>query len=176
MSWFAQQSFWGWFGCRRPVVTRRLRCIDRSENVSEIQEEEDVSALSEDDVATHWNNNADQWASDVRSGYDVYRDHFTLPAFLDFLPSISGLDVIDFGCGEGSNTRRFASMGARMTGIDLSERMIGCRVARDFDPHFHFALTQLGKANHLKQFIILSFCWILVKRKTGLNHHGNQHR
>ncbi|MCJ9720064.1 methyltransferase domain-containing protein [Agrobacterium sp. SHOUNA12C] len=84
-----------------------------------------MTALSEEDVASHWNKNADQWARDVRSGYDVYREHFTLPAFLDFLPSISGLDVIDFGCGEGSNTRRFASMGARVTGVDLSERMIG---------------------------------------------------
>ncbi|WFU06308.1 class I SAM-dependent methyltransferase (plasmid) [Rhizobium sp. CB3171] len=84
-----------------------------------------MTALSDEDVASHWNKTADQWTIDVRSGYDVYRDHFTLPAFLDFLPSISGLDVIDFGCGEGSNTRRFASMGARMTGIDLSEQMIG---------------------------------------------------
>lgn len=103
----------------------RLRCIDRSECLNEIQKEQDVTALSEEDVASHWNKNADQWARDVRSGYDVYREHFTLPAFLDFLPSISGLDVIDFGCGEGSNTRQFASMGARVTGVDLSERMIG---------------------------------------------------
>ena len=103
----------------------RLRCIDRSECLNKIHREQDVSPLSEEDVASHWNENADQWTSDVRSGYDVYRDHFTLPAFLDFLPSICGLNVIDFGCGEGSNTRQFASMGARMTGIDLSERMIG---------------------------------------------------
>ena len=83
-----------------------------------------MTQLSEADVAARWNDNADQWAHDVRQGYDTYRDLFTLPAFLAFLPSISGLDVIDFGCGEASNTRRFAAMGARMTGIDLSEQMI----------------------------------------------------
>ncbi|TCN30216.1 class I SAM-dependent methyltransferase [Sinorhizobium americanum] len=69
--------------------------------------------------------------TDVRHGYDTYRDLFTLPAFLAFLPSVNGLDVIDFGCGEGSNTRRIAAMGARMTGIDLSERMI--RHAREIE-------------------------------------------
>lgn len=75
-------------------------------------------------VAARWDSNADQWTNDVRKGYDVYRELFTFPAFIDFLPPLNGLDVIDFGCGEGTNTRRFAQMGARMTGIDLSERMI----------------------------------------------------
>jgi SAM-dependent methyltransferase len=76
------------------------------------------------DVAACWDGNADQWMRDVRDGFDVYRDVFTLPAFLEFLPPLDGLDLIDFGCGEGSNTRRFAQMGARMTGIDVSGRMI----------------------------------------------------
>lgn len=53
------------------------------------------------DVAKHWNDNADQWTQDVRAGFDVYRDHFTFPAFLGALPPINGYDVIDFGCGEG---------------------------------------------------------------------------
>jgi 2-polyprenyl-3-methyl-5-hydroxy-6-metoxy-1,4-benzoquinol methylase len=88
------------------------------------EKEHSLTQLSEAEVAARWNDNADQWAHDVRHGYDTYRDLFTLPAFLAFLPSISGLDVIDFGCGEASNTRRFAAMGARMTGIDLSEQMI----------------------------------------------------
>ena len=44
--------------------------------------------------------------------------------FLRFVGDVSGLQVVDFGCGEGTNTRRFARAGARMTGIDLSERLI----------------------------------------------------
>jgi len=83
-----------------------------------------MTDTSDADVATRWNKNADQWTRDVRAGFDVYRDHFTFPAFLDALPSIDGLDVIDFGCGEGTNTRTFAWRGARVTGIDLSSRMI----------------------------------------------------
>lgn len=80
--------------------------------------------MADIDVAKHWNDNADQWARDVRAGFDVYRDQFTFPAFLDALPPINELDVIDFGCGEGTNTRAFARLGARVTGIDLSARMI----------------------------------------------------
>lgn len=81
--------------------------------------------LSDSEVAARWNQNADQWTRDVRAGYDAYRDLFTFPAFVGLLPPLAGLDVVDLGCGEGTNTRRFAGMGARMTGINLSERMIG---------------------------------------------------
>lgn len=80
--------------------------------------------LDEADVAAAWDRNADLWAEEVRAGFDVFREHFTLPAFLAFLPEISGRDVIDLGCGEGSNTRRFAERGARVTGIDLSAGQI----------------------------------------------------
>ena len=80
--------------------------------------------MTNHDVAIHWNANADQWATDVRAGFDSYRDLFTQPAFQRFVGDVSGLRIIDFGCGEGTNTRRFARSGARMTGIDLSERLI----------------------------------------------------
>jgi 2-polyprenyl-3-methyl-5-hydroxy-6-metoxy-1,4-benzoquinol methylase len=87
------------------------------------------------EVAARWNQNADQWTRDVREGYDVYRDLFTFPAFQKFLPSLDRLDVIDFGCGEGTNTRRLAQMGARMTGVDISERLIEhARQAEEADP------------------------------------------
>lgn len=87
------------------------------------------------EVSARWNENADQWTRDVRDGYDIYRDLFTFPAFQEFLPSLAGLEVIDFGCGEGTNTRRLAQTGARMTGIDISERLIEhARQAEQDDP------------------------------------------
>ncbi|MFD1744020.1 class I SAM-dependent methyltransferase [Rhizobium helianthi] len=82
-------------------------------------------------VSEHWDRNAEQWARDVRAGFDTYRDHFTLPAFLAILPDLTGLTVIDFGCGEGTNTRLLARQGALMTGIDLSERMLALATAQE---------------------------------------------
>lgn len=90
---------------------------------------------AEETVAAHWNTNADQWTADVRAGHDLYRDVFTWPAFARFVGPLSGLTVVDFGCGEGTNTRRMADMGARMTGIDLSDRLIAhARAAEAADP------------------------------------------
>ena len=81
-------------------------------------------SIDEAAVAAAWDRNADQWTNDVQAGFDLYRVLYTLPAYLSFIPDLEGKSVIDLGCGEGTNTRRFAELGARMTGVDLSRRFI----------------------------------------------------
>lgn len=80
--------------------------------------------LDEAAVAAAWDRNAELWTAEVRSGRDLYRELYALPAFLHFMPRLSGKRVIDLGCGEGSNTRRFAKLGGLMKGVDLSAGMI----------------------------------------------------
>jgi len=80
--------------------------------------------MTEDEVARQWDSNADLWAAQVRAGHDSYREHFNNPAMLEFIGELSGLDVLDAGCGEGYQTRILARRGARMTGVDLSARML----------------------------------------------------
>lgn len=53
------------------------------------------------------------------------------PAFLGLLGDVSDRDVLDAGCGEGYNTRLLARAGARMTGVDISERMISLAVEEE---------------------------------------------
>ncbi len=83
-----------------------------------------ASEFSDRDVALHWNQNAETWAANVRAGWDIYRDHYNNPAFLEFVGDLSAMEVLDAGCGEGYNTRIFARRGARMTGVDLSPKML----------------------------------------------------
>jgi SAM-dependent methyltransferase len=83
-----------------------------------------ATEFSDRDVALHWNENAETWAAQVREGWDVFREHYNNPAFLEFVGDISGRQVLDAGCGEGYNTRIFARRGARMTGVDLSPKML----------------------------------------------------
>ncbi|MFH1643870.1 MAG: class I SAM-dependent methyltransferase [bacterium] len=75
-------------------------------------------------VSDMWNEAADIWAEHVGKGYDIYRDEFNNPNFLKFIGSIKNKKVLDAGCGEGRNTRLFARMGATITAVDLSEKMI----------------------------------------------------
>lgn len=89
------------------------------------------------EVAKHWEANAENWTKHSRAGYDVYRDALNTPAFLAMLPPVDDLRGLDVGCGEGSNTRRLAERGARMSAVDIAPTFI--RHAREAE-----ARTPLG--------------------------------
>lgn len=80
-------------------------------------------------VAAHWEGNAETWTIYSRAGYDKYRDALNTPAFLEMLPLVAGLRGLDLGCGEGTNTRAVARLGAKMTGLDIAPTFI--RYARE---------------------------------------------
>jgi SAM-dependent methyltransferase len=84
------------------------------------------------------------------------REVFNNPSFLEFVPDLSERRLIDLGCGEGRNTRLFAMRGARMTGIDLSPRLIeaagAAETAEPLGIEYH-----LGSFADLKQFLNESF-------------------
>jgi SAM-dependent methyltransferase len=83
------------------------------------------------EVARAWDENADQWIRHVRAGWDRYREELNNPMFLAFLPELAGKAVIDLGCGEGRNTREIARRGARLTGVDVSRKMIDAAMAAE---------------------------------------------
>ncbi|MBU1315714.1 MAG: class I SAM-dependent methyltransferase [Alphaproteobacteria bacterium] len=86
-------------------------------------------------VAHHWEGNAEAWTLYSRAGYDRYRDALNTPAFLEMLPPVSGLTGLYLGCGEGTNTRRVAELGAAMTGLDIAPTFLRhAREAEDADP------------------------------------------
>jgi cyclopropane fatty-acyl-phospholipid synthase-like methyltransferase len=76
------------------------------------------------------------------SAYDPYADEYAayvatreqaglegdpfgiLPPLLEQLGDVAGQDVLDAGCGEGYLSRILAARGARVTGVDLSPRLV----------------------------------------------------
>lgn len=55
-----------------------------------------------------------------------------MPHFLKLLGDVSGLMVLDAGCGQGYLSRILARRGAHVTGIDISPNLL--RIAREQDP------------------------------------------
>jgi 2-polyprenyl-3-methyl-5-hydroxy-6-metoxy-1,4-benzoquinol methylase len=55
-----------------------------------------------------------------------------LPRMLDLLGNLDGLTILDAGCGEGYLSGVLASRSAKVTGIDVSPRLI--QIAREKDP------------------------------------------
>ena len=80
--------------------------------------------MSEDVVLKHWEANAERWTALARASYDVYHDVLNTPAFLAFLPTVTGLKGLDIGCGEAENTRALARQGAVISGVDFAPTFI----------------------------------------------------
>jgi ubiquinone/menaquinone biosynthesis C-methylase UbiE len=72
-----------------------------------------------------WDAAAEGWVDFVRTGKDYWRDGVNNPASFRLIGSVKGKTVLDLACGEGYNTRILARKGAKATGIDNSEKLIG---------------------------------------------------
>jgi len=60
----------------------------------------------------------------VAQGWDIFRDHFNTPAFLNLLPDVPLLAGLDLGSGEGHNTRLLAERCAALYAIDIASTLV----------------------------------------------------
>ncbi len=81
------------------------------------------------DVYDEYAREYEVYASD-REGKEITDDPF-LSLFLQVIGDVSGLTVLDAGCGEGYLARILARRGARVTGIDISPRLVEMARAKD---------------------------------------------
>ncbi|MBE0512766.1 class I SAM-dependent methyltransferase [Candidatus Bathyarchaeota archaeon] len=71
-----------------------------------------------------WNDAVESWVDFVRKGKDHYRDELNNPATFRLIGDVRDRLVLDLACGEGYNTRILVRKGAKVTGIDFSEKLI----------------------------------------------------
>jgi SAM-dependent methyltransferase len=78
-----------------------------------------------------WNAGADAYIEFVDSGADYYRHLVHGPALLAACGDVRGAAALDLGCGHGFFSRLLARAGARVTGVDLSDKLLAAAVARE---------------------------------------------
>lgn len=76
----------------------------------------------EDSSTNSWNEIAEDWAS--HADVNDYKNVFLMPHTLALFPDVKGKNILDLGCGEGSYARALSSLGAVVTAVDGSERLI----------------------------------------------------
>jgi SAM-dependent methyltransferase len=75
-------------------------------------------------VRASWDVAADAYAEGQASGRDYYRYEFFGPAQVELCGPVDGKRILDMGCGSGYFAREMARRGAKVTGVDISPRMI----------------------------------------------------
>ena len=71
-----------------------------------------------------WNRVADGWQIQVGDDGDRNRILNSDPVLWQFAGNVGGLVVLDAGCGTGYLSKKLHDQGARVIGVDFSERMI----------------------------------------------------
>ena len=80
--------------------------------------------MNDPDAIALWNANAEDWHVQVGHEGDLNRRLNSDPVLWSFLGDVSGLTVLDAGCGTGYLSRKLAERGARVVAVDAAERMI----------------------------------------------------
>jgi ubiquinone/menaquinone biosynthesis C-methylase UbiE len=96
-------------------------------------------------IRDFWNRVADDWQIQIGATGDSNRVLNSDPVLWAFAGQVGGLKVLDAGCGTGYLSKQLSDHGAIVTGIDISERMIG--IARNQYPDIDF---RVDSCSHLR--------------------------
>jgi SAM-dependent methyltransferase len=77
-----------------------------------------------------WDEVAEDYHKSVGDTGDSYHRTNVNPVIFDILGDVTNLDVLDLACGQGYLSRILARKGAKVIGVDLSEKML--EIAQEF--------------------------------------------
>ncbi|MCG3750397.1 class I SAM-dependent methyltransferase [Amycolatopsis sp. Poz14] len=84
---------------------------------------------------------ADEFLDHAQNGF--YNAHYDRPACLELLGDVAGQHVLDAACGPGLYAEELTARGARVTGFDLSPRMV--ELSRERVPAGEFRVQDLAE-------------------------------
>ncbi len=89
-------------------------------------------------------------APGIEQSSDIQR-HIVAPALLEILGPVKGKQILDLYCGTGYLSRRLASLGAQVNGVDTSERLI--ELGKDVNSREHVNINySLADPSNLHEF------------------------
>lgn len=92
-----------------------------------------------------WEEYAEEYAAWIKQREPAsIEDNSILSRLLELLGGLDGREVLDAGCGEGFLARVLAARGARVTGLDLSPRLIQMACEKDPDASIDYRVVDLS--------------------------------
>ena len=97
---------------------------------------------------TSWGGVADWYDSYLETNKDSYQEKVIAPNLLRILDIKKGMKIADLACGQGFFSRKFKGVGAVVTGIDISEELIG--QAKNHSKDIEYFVSPAHKLSFLK--------------------------
>ena len=118
-------------------------------------------------------------------GYKGIRDRevnantlFEIPALFSLLPDMTGLSVLDLGCGFGEHCMEFVKAGAsKVVGIDISEKMLDVARKENADSkitYLNLAMEDLGSIDENFDLVISSLAFHYIEDFSGVVRRINE--
>jgi ubiquinone/menaquinone biosynthesis C-methylase UbiE len=85
----------------------------------------------------------DRWSSTYDTQPNPTRD-IDAAVLHHILPDLTGLTVVEAGCGTGKNTGRLAAASRQLIALDFSQGMIALARQKHHAPHIHFTRCDLN--------------------------------
>ena len=109
------------------------------------------------DAREAWNTGADAYSQFVESGADYYRLLVHGPALLAACGEVRGTAALDLGCGQGYFSRSLARAGAKVTGVELSDRLVARAVELEAAEPLGITYLRMDAAETGTRFEVESF-------------------
>ncbi len=90
--------------------------------------------------------------SKIHERKDNANELFVKPALFSLLPSLTGLSVIDLGCGFGEHCMEYVRKGAtKVVGIDISEKMLAVAKTKNNHPKITYLHMPMEEISCIKE-------------------------
>lgn len=125
--------------------------------------QEDAAEL---DPGTAWDRAAAPWDIFVESGADFWRSEVHGPALVAACGDVTGLRVLDLGCGQGWFSRQLAQQGAKVVGVDISAAQIANAGRHEAEQplgiaYYHLDATRVAERWPVRSFDLVTACMVL---------------
>src|SRR5699024_8100395 len=89
-----------------------------------------VENVHSEEVIKRWDRFADTYAKNHGQHGDPHKEVLLNPTLFALMGNVSGMEVLDAGCGEGYLSRMISRKGAKVTAEDYSRRRLDIAKAR----------------------------------------------
>ncbi|MFW9849618.1 MAG: class I SAM-dependent methyltransferase [Candidatus Thorarchaeota archaeon] len=110
------------------------------------------SEMKESETQVAWESFSDQWLTVLADQEqldegDPNRRYVIDPSLMSLIGSVDGLKILDAGCGNGYLSRKLASIGALVTGVDFTSSFIEYCKQRESEKHLGCSFVQASIDN-----------------------------